>query len=61
VGAGQRLHKVRAAYRRTTFLDDRRRAMAEWSEFVGVVRLPLPPYAAISDSGQLATASTLEA
>ncbi|NBU58956.1 MAG: site-specific integrase [Betaproteobacteria bacterium] len=32
-------NKVRAAYRRTTFLDDRRRAMAEWSVYVGVVRV----------------------
>ena len=26
--------KVRAAYRRTTFLDDRRRVMEEWSKFI---------------------------
>jgi integrase len=32
-------NKVRAAYRRTTFLEDRRKAMAEWSAFVGVVRV----------------------
>lgn len=30
-------NKVRAAYRRTTFLEDRRKAMAEWSRFIGAL------------------------
>ncbi|MBL8845615.1 MAG: tyrosine-type recombinase/integrase [Hyphomicrobium zavarzinii] len=35
-------NKVRAAYRRTTFLDDRRRAMAEWSALVGAAAAACP-------------------
>lgn len=34
--------KVRAAYRRTTFLDDRRRVMEEWSKFIDHSELKAP-------------------